>query len=105
MSEYEGRKPSIDFPKLDALEAAVRRALRQLEVWRERATSSEAERRRLQEVVEGMKKVSSDFDPAGALAELERLRAENRRLRKQLEEGQRQAEKLARDVEFLEDAR
>lgn len=105
MSESEERKPSIDFPKLDALEAAVHRALRQLEVWRERATASEAERRRLQDVVDGMKRVSSDLDPADALAELERLRVENLQLRKQLEEGQRQAEKLARDVEFLEDAR
>ena len=42
MSESEGRKLSIEFPKFGELEGAVRRALRQLEVWRERASASAA---------------------------------------------------------------
>lgn len=105
MSESEGRRPSIEFPKLDALEAAVRRVLRQLEVWRERATASEAERRRLQEVLDQMGKVTEELDPSEAASEIQRLRAENERLRRQLQEGRRQAERLAREVEFLEDAR
>ncbi|NIR42592.1 MAG: hypothetical protein GWN99_01765 [Gemmatimonadetes bacterium] len=104
MSESEGHKPTIEFPKFQELEAAVGRALRQLEVWRERATASEAERRRLQEVIDGMGEVG-DLAPADAAAELERLRKENEELRQRLAEGRRQAEKLAREVEFLEDAR
>ena len=105
MSESEGRKLSIEFPKFDEMEAAVRRALRQLDVWRERATASEAERRRLQDVVEQLKSASSTLDPAEAADELRRLQEENQRLRSQLAEGRRQAEKLAREVQFLEDAR
>jgi hypothetical protein len=105
MSESEGRKLSIEFPKFDEMEGVVRRALRQLEVWRERATASEAERRRLREVVEELESASSALDPAEAAEELKRLREENERLRSQLAEGRRQAEKLAREVEFLEDAR
>lgn len=105
MSESEGRKLSIEFPKFEELEGAVRRALRQLEVWRERATASEAERRRLSEVVEALKSASAALDPAEAAEELKRLREENERLRGQLAEGRRQAEKLAREVQFLEDAR
>ena len=105
MSESEGRKLSIEFPKFDEMEAAVRRALRQLDVWRERATASEAERRRLQDVVEQLKSASSTLDPAEAADELRRLTEENQRLRNQLAEGRRQAEKLAREVQFLEDAR
>jgi hypothetical protein len=105
MSQSEGRRPGIEFPKLDALELAVRRVLRQLEVWRERAAASEADRRRLQEIVDGIGRVSETLDPAQAGAEIDRLREENARLRHQLEDGRRQAEKLARDVEFLEDAR
>jgi predicted RNase H-like nuclease (RuvC/YqgF family) len=105
MSESEGRKPTIDFPQFDALEAAVRRALRQLEVWRERASAQEAERRRLQEVIDKMGSISADLDASEATAEIERLRAENEVLRQKLAEGRRRAEKLAQEVEFLEDAR
>ncbi len=105
MSESEGRKPSIDFPKFDELDAAVRRALRQLEVWRGRASASEAERRRLQQVLDDMRGVSRDLDPSQAASELRRLREENEELRRQLREGRRMAEQLARNVEFLEDAR
>lgn len=104
MSPSEGRKPSIDFPKFDALEATVRRALRQLEVWRERATASEAERRRLQQLLDDLGKVTEDLGAPEAAKEIGRLRAENEKLRKQLSEGRRQAEQLAREVEFLEDA-
>ena len=106
MSHSEGRsKPGIEFPKLEALEQAVRRALRQLEVWRERASASESERRRLQSVLDEMKDISADLDPAEASAELERLREENIDLRQRLEAARDRAEKLARDVQFLEDAR
>ncbi len=104
MSQSEERKPTIEFPQFDALEAAVRRVLRQLEVWRERANASEAERRRLQQLVDSLGKVG-ELDASDAAGQLERLRAENEKLRRQLEEGRRQAEKLAREVEFLEDAR
>jgi hypothetical protein len=104
MSQSEERKHTIEFPQFDVLEGAVRRALRQLEVWRERATASEAERRRLQEVLDNLGKVG-ELDASDAAGELGRLRAENVQLRKQLEDGLRQAEKLAREVEFLEDAR
>jgi hypothetical protein len=105
MSESEGRKLSIEFPKFEEMEGAVRRALRQLEVWRERAQASEAERRRLQEVIEQMRMASAEFDPAEAADELRRLREDNERLRKRLDDGRQQAEKLAREVQFLEDAR
>jgi regulator of replication initiation timing len=104
MSQSEERKHTIEFPQLDALESAVRRALRQLEVWRERASASEAERRRLQDVLDNLGQVG-ELDASDAAGELGRLRAENEKLRKQLEDGLRQAEKLAREVEFLEDAR
>lgn len=104
MSQSEERKQTIEFPQLDALEAAVRRALRQLEVWRERASASEAERRRLQDVLDNLGQVG-ELEASDAASELGRLRAENEKLRKQLEDGLRQAEKLAREVEFLEDAR
>ncbi|MGD2215422.1 MAG: hypothetical protein PVJ64_01645 [Gemmatimonadales bacterium] len=104
MSQSEERKQAIEFPQFDALEGAVRRALRQLEVWRERATASEAERRRLQELLDKLGKVG-ELDASDAAGELGRLRAENEELRRQLEDGLRQAEKLAREVEFLEDAR
>jgi len=105
MSESEERKLSIDFPKLDELEAAVRRALRQLEVWRGRAAASEAERRRLQDVLDDMRGISKDLDPSAASDELKRLREENEGLRNRLQEGRLVAQQLARDVEFLEDAR
>ncbi len=105
MSESEARKASLELPRFDALEAAIGRAMRQLEVWRERATASERERRRLQDIVDGMGRVSSELDPAELYAELNKLRAENDRLRQQLSEGSRQAEQLAREVEFLEDTR
>ena len=105
MSESEGRKLSIEFPSFEELEAAVRRALRQLDVWRERATASEAERRRLREVVEQLKSASGALDPAETAEEIGRLRAENERLRSRLAEARRQAEKLAGEVQFLEDAR
>jgi hypothetical protein len=105
MSEFEERKPSIDFPRFDELETTVRRALRQLEVWRERAAASEAERRRLQDVLDKMGKISGELDASAAAGELERLREDNDKLRRQLSQGRHQAEKLAREVEFLEDAR
>jgi hypothetical protein len=105
MSESEGRKLSIEFPKFEEMEGAVRRALRQLEVWRERAQASEAERRRLQEVIEQMKTASAELDPAEAADELRRLREDNERLRKRLDDGRQQAERLAGEVQFLEDAR
>lgn len=105
MSESEGRKLSIEFPKLDELEAAVGRALRQLEVWRERAAASEAERRRLQAVIDEMRGVSKDLDPSVAAGEIRRLREENEGLRRQLEDGMRQARRLAHEVELLEDLR
>lgn len=105
MSASEGRKPTIEFPKMDAMEQAVQRALRQLEVWRERASASEAERRRLQKALEKLGKVTDDLEPAKLSEELDRLRADNDRLKRQLEQGREQAEKLAREVEFLEDAR
>jgi chromosome segregation ATPase len=94
----------MEFPKFDELESVIRRALRQLEVWRERASNSEAERRRLQDVIERVGQIG-DLEPASAADELERLRRENEILRAQLEKGRAQAEKLAREVEFLEDAR
>ena len=105
MSESEGRKLSIEFPKFEEMEGAVRRALRQLEVWRERAQASEAERRRLQDVIEQMRTASAELDPAEAADERKRLREDNERLRKRLDDGRQQAEKLAREVQFLEDAR
>ena len=82
----------------------MRRALRQLEVWRERAAASEAERRRLQETIERMDQIGG-MEPAQAADELQRLRKENEELRALLREGRRQVEKLAGEVEFLEDAR
>jgi regulator of replication initiation timing len=105
MSQSEGRKHGIDFPRIDELEALVRRALRQLEVWRERAGASEAERRRLQAVLEKMKGASAHLDPEEAAGELERLRSENEGLRRRLEEGRQRAEELFREVQLLEDAR
>lgn len=105
MSEYEGTKPTIEFPRFDALEKATRRALRQLEVWRGRAAASEAERQKLQTVIDELGEIADGLDAAGATEEVRRLRDENERLRRQLAEGRRQAERLARDVEFLEDAR
>lgn len=106
MSESEVRKAAIEqFPKLDALEAATRRALRQLEVWRERASASETERRRLQQVVQEMGQISGTLDAVGASEELRRLREQNEKLRRQLADGRRRAEQLAREVEFMEDAR
>ncbi len=104
MSESEGHKPTMEFPKFDELESAARRALRQLEVWRERASNSETERRRLQDVIDRMGQIG-ELEPSRAADELERLRRENVILRGQLEKGRTQAEKLAREVEFLEDAR
>ena len=81
------------------------RALRQLDVWRERAAASEAERRRLQDVLEDVKGGSKNFDPTAAADELKRLRYENEELRSRLQEGRQMAEQLAREVQFLEDAR
>jgi hypothetical protein len=105
MSESEGRKLSIEFPMLDELDAAVRRVVRQLEVWRERAAASEAERRRLQGVLDEMRGISQDLDPAEAAGEVRRLKEENEALKNRLRAGRSQAERLARDVQFLEDAR
>lgn len=106
MSESEGRRPAIEeFPNLDALEAATRRALRQLEVWRERATVSEVERRRLQKIIDEIDQISGTLDVTAASGEIRRLRQQNERLRRQLEEGRQRAEQLAREIEFLEDAR
>lgn len=104
MLESEGRNPASDLERFDALEGAVRRALRQLEVWRERAVASEAERRRLQEVLD-RGAVEADVDPANLLRELERLHEENESLRRRLADGRRQVAQLAREVEFLEDTR
>lgn len=95
----------MEFPSFDALEAAVRRALRQVEVWRERATASESERRRLQEALDAMGGDDEGVDSAAVAAELKRLREENARLREQLEAGRLRAEKLSREIEFLEDTR
>jgi chromosome segregation ATPase len=105
MSESEGRKPSIDFPKLDELDAAVQRILRQLKVWRERAAASEAERRRLQAVIDEMRGISRELDPLVAADEVKRLKEENEQLRRQLRDGRSRAQQLAREVQFLEDAR
>jgi len=105
MSHSEGRKPKIEFPKFDELESLVRRALRQLEVWRERAAASESERQRLQSLLDGMKQASAELDPAEATAELQRLREENEELRQRLEQGRQRVEQLAREVQFMEDAR
>ncbi len=105
MSGSEERRPAIEFPKFDALEAAVRRVLRQLEVWRERASASEAERRRLKAMIDEMQSVAPELDPSALVEEIERLRAENEQLRHRLREGRSRVEKLVREVEFLEDAR
>lgn len=105
MSESEGRKLSIEFPKLDELDAAIQRILRQLKVWRERAAASEAERRRLQAVLDEMRGISSELDPVEAADEVKRLKQENEQLRRRLREGRSRAEQLAREVQFLEDAR
>lgn len=106
MLESDGHKPPVlDLPQFDALESAMARAMRQLEVWRERANASEIERRRLEGIIRKMETVSSNLDATELVAELEGLRAENERLRKRLSEGRHQAEALAREVEFLEDTR
>lgn len=104
MSKSEVRKTGLEFPKLEGLESAVRRALRQLEVWRERALASEAERRQMEERL-GELGVMGDGDPSELIEEVERLRVENSRLRERLAEGRRRAEQLVREVEFLEDTR
>lgn len=104
MSGSEERDSAVELASLDALEGAVGRALRQLEVWRERAISSETERRRLREILDQVA-AETDSNPADLLRELERLEKENERLRQMLAEGRRQAEKLAREVEFMEDTR
>ncbi len=103
MSGSEERKPVLELTQFEALEAAVARVLRQLEVWRERAASSESERRRLQAIIDGMETVSADLEVSEVVAEVERLRTENAKLREKLSEGRRQAEQLASEVEFLED--
>ena len=105
MSQSEGRKPGLETPHFDALEASVARMMRQLEVWRERAAASEKERQRLQEIVDAMGGDAAGVDVKEVLREVEELREENEKLRGRLEEGRRQAEQLAREVEFLEDTR
>ncbi len=104
MLESEGRDSAIELASFDTLEGTVRRALRQLEVWRERAIGSETERRRLQEMLDRVA-MKADADPAELLRELDRLGKENENLRRMLSDGRRQAEKLAQEVEFLEDTR
>ena len=105
MSQSEGRKPGLETPQFDALEASVARMMRQLDVWRERAAASEKERQRLQEIVDAMGGAAEDVDVQELLKEVEALREKNEELRSRLEEGRRQAEQLAREVEFLEDTR
>ncbi len=105
MLESEHNAPVLDLPQFDALETAMARAMRQLEVWRGRANASEMERRRLEGIIRGVETISSDLDASELLAELGGLRAENEKLRKRLSEGRHQAERLAREVEFLEDTR
>lgn len=105
MSGSGDPKHGFRLTKLDELEEAVQRALRQLEIWRERALASEAERRELEEKLGDLQSPSGHGDPAEILNELERLREENRKLRGRLEEGRRRAEEIARQVEFLEDTR
>lgn len=105
MSRSEGRKPGLELKSFDALEAAVARMIRQLEVWRERAAASEKERQRLQEIVDGLEGEGGDVDVKELHAEVEELRERNGKLERQLEEGRREAQQLAREVEFLEDTR
>jgi hypothetical protein len=106
MSESEARKPGLELRSFEALEGAVGRALRQLEIWRERAIASETERRRLQEELDRISASRDDgADPSEVAAELEELREQNASLKRRIAQGRRQAEKLAREVEFLEDTR
>lgn len=105
MSESEGNSQGPELSQFDSLEAAVQRALKQLDVWRERALASESERRRLEEKLAELAEPLEDGDPADLTAEVERLQAENDRLRDRLAEGRRRAEEIARQVEFLEDTR
>lgn len=105
MSESEGNSQGPELDPLDSLEAAVQRALRQLDVWRERALASESERRRLEEKLAELAGPLDDGDPPDLRAEVERLQEKNEELRDRLAEGRRQAEEIARQVEFLEDTR
>lgn len=105
MSESEGNSQGPELDPLDSLEAAVQRALRQLDVWRERALASESERRRLEEKLAELAGPLDDGDPSDLRAEVERLQEKNEELRDRLAEGRRQAEEIARQVEFLEDTR
>jgi len=90
-------------PGFDALEEAIARALRQLDVWRRRAVAADAERRQLRAWLDEIK--TADRDPVALARECARLREENAALRARIAEARARAEGIEKRLLFLEDAR
>ncbi len=90
-------------PGFEALEGAIARALRQLEVWRRRAVAADAERRQLKALLEATQ--AAGDDPGKVALELARLREENAHMQARLAEARARVEKIEKHLTFLEDAR
>lgn len=88
-------------PGLDSLEAAVDRAIAQIRAARERAT--EAERRAEQSAAMLRQFVDGEEDPGTLSRRVEVLEAENRDLRRRIEEGREGVDRIAASIRFLED--
>jgi predicted RNase H-like nuclease (RuvC/YqgF family) len=90
-------------PGFEALEEAIRRALRQVEVWRRRAQTADADRRQLRALLEQTH--SGEGDPLATARELARLNDENGELRTRLAEARARVERIEKHLTFLEDVR
>lgn len=90
-------------PGFAALEEAIARALRQVEVWRRRAQVADADRRQLRALLEQTQ--SGEGDPLATARELGRLNEENGELRARLAEARARVERIEKHFTFLEDVR
>lgn len=90
-------------PGFEALEEAIGRALRQVEVWRRRAQAADADRRQLRALLEQTQ--SGEGDPLATARELARLNDENQELRVRLGEARARVERIEKHLTFLEDVR
>lgn len=90
-------------PGFGALEEAIGRALRQVEVWRRRAQAADADRRQLRALLEQTQ--SGEGDPLATARELARLNDENHELRVRLGEARARVERIEKHLTFLEDVR
>ena len=103
MSRSEDNAPREPAAALDAVEAAVTKAVARIRALEARAQAAEERTTEVEGLLERM--ASGDESPVQMKDELDRLLAENTDLRDRLEQGREGVERLLAKIRFLEEQR